>query len=128
MDIAIKASAIAMISSLCILLIKKNNQEIGLAAAIAAAAVICFAAAQLFGSILDLIDLAVSQTGLSSVLFAPIIKCTGIAMIVKLSSGLCKDAGQSGIASSIELLGTAAALFTALPLITALMETIGGML
>ena len=50
MEIVIKASAIAAVSAICILLIKKNNGEIGLAVAIAAAAVICFAAAQLFGN------------------------------------------------------------------------------
>ena len=44
MEIVIKTSAIAAVSAICILLIKKNNGEIGLAVAIAAAAVICFAA------------------------------------------------------------------------------------
>ncbi len=128
MDIVIKASAIALLSALCILLVKNSNRELGLAAAIAAATVICFASAQLFGSILELVRHVISQTGLSSALFAPIIKCAGIAMLVQLSSGLCRDAAQSGIASSVELLGAAAALFTALPLISALLETIGGLI
>lgn len=128
MEIVIKASAIAAVSALCILLIKKNNGEIGLAVAIAAAAVICFAAAQLFGSIIELVRYAIGQTGLISALFMPIIKCVGIAIIVKIVSGLCKDAGQSGIASSLEMLGSAAALFTAIPIISSLLETIGGLI
>ena len=126
MEIVIKASAIAAVSAICILLIKKN--KIGLAVAIAAAAVICFAAAQLFGSIMELVRYAIGQTGLSSALFMPIIKCVGIAIIVKIGSGLCKDAGQSGIASSLEMLGSAAALFTAIPVISSLLETIGGLI
>ena len=48
MEIVIKAAAIAIISALCILLIKKSTPELGLAAALAAAAVICFASVQLF--------------------------------------------------------------------------------
>ena len=127
MEIVIKASAIAAVSAICILLIKKNNGEIGLAVAIAAAAVICFAAAQLFGS-MELVRYAIGQTGLSSALFMPIIKCVGIAIIVKIGSGLCKDAGQSGIASSLEMLGSAAALFTAIPVISSLLETIDGLI
>ena len=127
MEIVIKASAIAAVSAICILLIKKNNGEIGLAVAIAAAAVICFAAA-LFGSIMELVRYAIGQTGLSSALFMPIIKCVGIAIIVKIGSGLCKDAGQSGIASSLEMLGSAAALFTAIPVISSLLETIDGLI
>ena len=58
MDIVIKAAAIAVVSALCILLIKKSNQEIGLAAALAAAAVICFAAVRLFESILAIHHIA----------------------------------------------------------------------
>ena len=128
MDIVIKAAAIAVVSALCILLIKKSNQELGLAAALAAAAVICFAAVRLFESILELVRYTILQTGLSSALFLPIIKCVGIAVVVKVTSCLCKDAGQSGIASALEMLGSAAALFTALPLIYSLLETIGGLI
>ncbi len=128
MDIVIKAAAIAVVSALCILLIKKSNQELGLAAALAAAAVICFAAVRLFESILELVRYTILQTGLSSALFLPIIKCVGIAVVVKVTSGLCKDAGQRGIASALEMLGSAAALFTALPLIYSLLETIGGLI
>ena len=105
-----------------------DKKEIGFAVAIAAAAVICFAAAQLFGSIMELVRYAIGQTGLSSALFMPIIKCVGIAIIVKIGSGLCKDAGQSGIASSLEMLGSAAALFTAIPVISSLLETIDGLI
>ena len=125
MEIVIKGTAVGIISALCALLIKKSNQEMGLAVAIAAAAVICIAAAELFGSIFDVIHYAISRTGLSSAVFMPIVKCVGIAIVVNISSGLCKDAGQSGIASAVDLLGAAAAVFTALPLIKSLLEMIG---
>lgn len=125
MDIIIKGAAVGIIAALCALLIKKSNQEIGLAVAIAASAVICIAAAELFGSIFDLIHYAIKSTGLSSAVFMPIVKCVGIAIIVNISASLCKDAGQAGIASAVELLGSAAAVFTALPLIKLLLEIIG---
>lgn len=125
MDIVIKGAAVGIISAVCALLIKKSNQEIGLVIAIAASAVICIAAAELFGSISDLIRYAISKSGLSSAIFLPIIKCVGIAIIVNISASLCKDAGQAGIASAVEVLGAAAAVFTALPLIKSLIEIIG---
>ncbi|MDY3079451.1 MAG: stage III sporulation AC/AD family protein [Oscillospiraceae bacterium] len=125
MDIVIKGAAVGIISAVCALLIKKSNQEIGLVIAIAASAVICIAAAELFGSISDLIRYAISKSGLSSAIFLPIIKCVGIAIIVNISASLCKDAGQAGIASAVDVLGAAAAVFTALPLIKSLIEIIG---
>ncbi len=115
MDIVIKGAAVGIIAALCALLIKKSNQEMGLVAAIAATAVICIASAELFGSIFDVIHYAISRTGLSSAVFMPIVKCVGIAIVVNISASLCKDAGQSGIASAVDLLGAAAAGFTALP-------------
>lgn len=125
MDIVIKGAAVGIISAICALLIKKSNQEIGLVVAIAASAVICIAAAELFGSIADLIQYAIGKSGLSSAVFLPIIKCVGIAIIVNISASLCKDAGQDGIAAAVDVLGAAAALFTALPLIKSLLEIIG---
>lgn len=125
MDIVIKGAAVGIIAALCALLIKKSNQEIGLVAAIAATAVICIAAAELLGSVFDVIHYAISRTGLSSAVFMPIVKCVGIAIVVNISASLCKDAGQSGIASAVDLLGAAAAVFTALPLIKSLLEMIG---
>lgn len=127
MDIVIKASAIAIVSALCVLLIKKANGEISLTVAIAASAVLCLASMRMLGSILDFITGVIELTGLSMALFSPILKCVGIALIVSLTASLCRDAGQSGIASAVELTGAAAALFAALPLMTSLLETIGGL-
>lgn len=125
METVIKASAVAIVSALCILLVRKSNREIGLAVAIACAAVICFAAVGLLSSIVELMRFAADKAGVGSVFLLPIIKCAGIAMVVRITSGLCKDAEQSAIASAVELLGSAAALFTALPVMSALLETIG---
>lgn len=128
MDIAIRSAATAMIAVLCILLIKKSNQELALAAAIAVTAVICFAAAGMISEAIELLRYAIECSGLSSAVFMPILKCAGIAIIVHMSTGFCKDAGQNSIASALEITGSAAALFTALPLIRSLLDTIGGLI
>ncbi len=128
MDIVIKAAAAAMIAVLCILLIKKSNQELALAAAIAVTAVICFAAVGMISEVIELLRYAIECTGLSAAVFMPVLKCAGIAIVVHISTGFCKDAGQNSIASALEIVGSAAALFTALPLIRSLLDTIGGLI
>jgi hypothetical protein len=60
--------------------------------------------------------------------FAPVIKCVGIGVTAKICGDLCRDASQSGIASAVELIGSAAAVYAALPLVSALMSMIGGMI
>ena len=128
MDIAIKISAMALIASICALLIKKSNPEMSLTAAVAAAAVICIFCMPLFGDIISLMRDLFERSGMNKSLYEPIVKCVGIAVIIRLTSGLCRDASQSGIASAVELGGAAAALVTAAPLIKALMDTIDGLI
>lgn len=128
MDIVIKAAAAAIILSVCILLVNKSNKELGITVALATSAIMLFPAMKMLGSIIELFNNAIEFTGLTPALFMPILKCTGIAIVVRLSTGLCKDAGQGSIASALELIGTAAALYTALPVITSLMDTINGLI
>ena len=41
----------------------------------------------------------------------------GIALVVKIGTGLCKDAGAAALASAVEIAGAVCALLAALPLL-----------
>ena len=58
---------------------------------------------------------------------APILKCVGIAMAARLGSDVCRDAGQTAVASSLETCGAVCALYVSLPLLKALLRTIGAL-
>ena len=66
-------------------------------------------------------------SGLSPALFTPVVKCVGIGIVCALGSEACRDAGSSQLASAVELAGAAAALVCALPLISALLDTVEGL-
>lgn len=124
MELVIKASAAAIISAVCCLLIKKSNAEIAYLLSVLAAIILCIASVGLFKEISGLLNEAIAKTSLSPAVFSPVFKCAGIAVTVKLVSGLCRDAGQSGTASAVETLGAAAAVFTALPLLRMMLDTL----
>ena len=128
MEIVIKAAALALIAAVCALLIKKSNPEISFAVAVIAAAVICAAAAPAIGEIKSFAQDIVGKTQISPAVFLPVIKCVGIALVVKLSGELCRDAGQSAAASALEYLGCAAALITALPLVRSMLGVLEGLI
>lgn len=125
MDIVIKASVIAIVSAVCCLLIKKSTPELAYILGAASAVSICSAAVFLGGKVIEFADNATEKSGLSPTVFMPVIKCVGIAVIVKIICGLCKDAGQAGIATAVEYLGAVAALYTALPLMESLLGVMG---
>ena len=52
----------------------------------------------------------------------------GIAIITRVTAEVCRDAKESGIAAFVETAGAAAALFVALPLVQAVLNTVTGLL
>ena len=110
------------------MLLKKANPEISYGVSVLTAAVICIASIGLISSLRDVAAEMIEKTGLSPAIFLPVIKCVGIALTVKLVTGLCKDAGQSAAASAIELSGCAAALLISFPLIRTMLQLLEGML
>ena len=55
-------------------------------------------------------------------------KTAGIAIVTRLAADFCKDAKEGGLASAVELGGTALALGAALPLMTAVLDVLSQLL
>ena len=54
--------------------------------------------------------------------FTPLYKTIGIALVVQVGGNLCRDAGESALASVVETAGTLCALLAALPLLRAVLD------
>ena len=128
MDIMIKAAAASLVAAAAALTIKKSNPEIAFAAGVVCAVCIAMAAAGMLTSIKEFLQEIIGKSGISSAVFLPPLKCTAIAVISKTVSGLSKDAGQAGVAASVEYLGAAAAIFTLLPLISSILKAVEDLL
>ena len=91
-------------------------------AAIAAAAAVLLSLAGSLERLMDFLGELVEESGLSRELFIPLYKTVGIALVVKLGGGLCRDAGESALASVVETAGAVCALIAALPLLRAVLS------
>ena len=127
MELAAKAVAAGVCAALMVLLLKKTNAELGICLGLAAAVVILLSVLGLADGIAQAALRAQELSGLSPALFSPIVKCVGIGIICALGAGACRDAGNSQLASAVELAGAAAALVCALPLMSALLDTVEGL-
>lgn len=127
MEIMVKASVIALLSAACSLLIKSKNPECSFALSVLCAVCICCAAVGLISNLADFAADVIDSSGISPSVFVPVIKCVGIAVLTKLVCSLCKDAGQNAASTAVEYLGSAAAVFTALPLLQTLLKTLEGL-
>lgn len=125
MEQLLKVAAIGIVGCILALLIKKTNPEFSLVVTICVSVAAVGVCASMMGGIREAARLAEEVSGLSPAVFSPVLKCMGIGIVTKLSADLCKDAGQSAIASSVELAGAFAALYVSLPLVEAFFEMIG---
>jgi Stage III sporulation protein AC/AD protein family. len=107
--IAIAAAALAA-------LLRQYRQDyammVGLAAGVLIFALILSKAQPAFSEINRLM----SGTRINTAYISILIKSLGICFVVQLASDACRDAGESAIASKVELAGKFAVLLVALPL------------
>ena len=127
MTLLVKAAAVGVLGAVSALLLKKTAPEMSLVLGMAACILAGCVAAELLSGLRQLLDLLRDSTGLSPAVTGPVLKCVGAAVITRISSDLCRDAGQSAVASAVELCGAACALTAALPLIHTLIEMIRDM-
>ena len=52
------------------------------------------------------------------------VQTVGLAVVTKLASSLCRDAGEGGVASFLEVAGSAAAVLVALPLLKMVLQLV----
>ena len=127
MAILIKVAAVAVTGAVLGLVIKKNSPEMAIMLTISLALLALFLAFDTIRSVTDFIKSLANAAQISPAVLTVVFKAVGISIITKLSADVCRDAGQSSVASGIELTGAFAALYIALPLFKTVMDMIGAL-
>ena len=128
MDIVIRIAIAGVVGSVLSLMLGRGAPEIGLLLAILASLLIVVLGMQIMSTILDFARVLQHAAALSPALLIPVFQTLGIGLLTKLSSDVCRDAGQGAIAGAVELSGTIAAIYIALPLMQTVFEMIGRLL
>ena len=105
MALVTQAAALCVIAALLGLVLRRSNPEITLLLALA----------EPLTELLRFLERLAEQSGVSRTLLTPLYKTVGIALVVKVGGGLCRDAGESALAAALEFAGTVCALLTASP-------------
>lgn len=121
-------AAAAVAAALCAVVVRQRAGELGAALALAAAALLLGAALGAVEDVAALMDELAELAGLSPAVLAPVVKTVGIAVLTRISAEVCRDAGESGVAASVETAGAVLALWVALPLLRAVLDTVTGLL
>lgn len=122
MEQVTQAAGVCVIAALLGLTLRHGSPETALLLSIAAAAAVLLALAEPLGELLDFLRVLAEQSGVPDSLLRPLYKTIGIALVVRIGGGLCRDAGESALAAVLECAGTVCALLTALPLLRSVLE------
>ncbi|MGI5851046.1 MAG: stage III sporulation protein AD [Clostridiales bacterium] len=119
---------IGIIAAILSVTIKQEKPEFAVMVSIATGITIFFVIADKLPYVIDTFNNIISKTQVNMVFISTLIKIIGIAYITEFGSQICRDMGEGSIASKIELGGKVIIMVLGLPIITALTETILGIL
>ena len=128
MEVVGKMAALAVAAALCALVVRQSAREVGLVLSLAAGAIILTQALGAVEAIRSLMEELGDRAGLSPAVLDPVLKTVGIAVLTRVAAEVCRDAKESGIAAFVETAGAVMALYVALPLMRAVLDTVGELL
>jgi stage III sporulation protein AD len=124
MDEVIKIVGIGIIALILIIIIKQYRPEFALYISLIAGALILYFALDKVTNIINLLKQICERSGVNSGFLGILIKMTGIAFLAEFGISICKDVGESAIASKVELGSKAVIISMSIPIIYNLLEVI----
>lgn len=120
----LKIVAIGIISSILAIALKKQNPEMSIFISISAGIIIFMMIVPQLAAVIDMLNSISNNINLDKVYIGIILKIIGIAYIAEFGVQICKDTGESSIASKIEFVGKVLIMVVSAPILIALMELI----
>lgn len=115
---------IGIVATVIIIILRNQKPEIAVQASIVTVVVIFMLLASKLSAVIDLLESYADKADIKPVYFTTVLKITGIAYIAEFGAEVCKDAGESAIASKIELAGKVTIVVLAVPIVTSLLDLI----
>lgn len=121
----IKIIGIAFSAVVIIIIMKQYKPEFTIYVSLIASALILFLLLNKISGIVNLLtSLANKMSGTSQEFLKILIKITGIAFLTEFAVSICKDSGESSIASKVDLGGKIIIITMSIPIISSMLETV----
>jgi len=123
MDI-LKLISIGIVATIIVITLKDQRPEMAMIVALAAGLIILLMLMTDISNIIDYFTSYADKFGIDSQYVSITLKVIGIAYLAEFAIQACKDAGQNGIGSKIELGAKVAIVSIALPIMSGVMNLI----
>ena len=123
MDI-VKIIGIAFLAVIIIIILKQYRPEFAMYVSIIAGALIIFMSIGKLDGIIKLLNTISNSTKVNGQFLGILLKITGIAFLTEFAVSICKDSGESAIASKVDMGGKIIIIAISVPIISSLLETV----
>ena len=113
----IAAAAAGLVGTVLALILGQYRPEFRMLVTAAVTLLLMAMVLEQLSPVLEQLRSTMELTGLTGDYAAILFKAVGICLLTQLAGDVCRDSGESSIASKIELAGRSAILLTAMPLI-----------
>lgn len=115
---------LGVVATVIILVLKAQRPEIAIQISIMTGIVVFVLLAGKLSAIVELLNKYAEKAEININYLTILLKIIGIAYIAEFGAEVCRDAGETSVASKIELAGKVAIIVLAVPIITSLLELI----
>ncbi|WP_053957120.1 stage III sporulation protein AD [Inediibacterium massiliense] len=119
-----KIVALGIIATVLTIVLKNQKPEISIQISIATGIIIFIFIATKLASVLEVLNMFAKKINMDVVYITTILKIVGIAYVAEFGAQVCKDAGETTIASKIELAGKILIMVLSIPILLALFDLI----
>lgn len=115
---------IGLVTVIAGLLLKQIKPEMAVLVVLCGGILLLLLTVEYLTEIIGVFNLIVEKTGLSSGIFAIVIKIIGIGYLIEFTANLCADAGMSSLGDKVLLAGKLMIFAISLPIIYNIIEII----
>lgn len=117
-------AAVGLAGAVLSLAVKSYRPEFSIYISIACGVILFIMVISEFSDVIAMISTVFSKSGYANTYFPILLKVLAIAYLTDFVSQICRDAGESGIASKTEIAGKIFILYVSLPVFTSILSMI----
>lgn len=115
---------IALVSVTITVVLRQQRPEVAVLLSVGAGVIIFLLMAGRIGNVIEILYSLADQAQVNRFYLGTVLKIIGVAYVAEFGSQVCRDAGESAIASRIEFAAKILIMVMALPIIAAVVESL----
>jgi stage III sporulation protein AD len=125
---AVRILSFGVVAVILVLVVKQYRPDMAPLIGLACGVVLIVWSLERFSWLWGWIKNALAKTGVNGTYIGILIKITLLAVLFELGTDMCADAGETAVATKMELAGKLVILITALPILVGLIDLLSGLL